>query len=229
MQHTNVVRLIEVIHEPNKLYLVFEYAEYDLKKYMNLNKTPLPPGTVKSFLYQLLCGLAYCHSHRIIHRDLKPQNLLIDNSLTVKLADFGLARAFGLPIGTLTHEVVTLWYRAPEVLLGQKAYSLPVDIWSVGCIFAEMAQRKPLFAGDSEIGQIFKIFKQLGTPDETTWPGVTQIRDFKPTFPKWKPQPLSTRVTNLDAVGLDLLSKMVVLEPSKRISAKAAMSHVHSP
>ena len=226
MQHTNVVKLKEVIHEPNKLYLVFEYAEYDLKKYMNLNKTPLTPATVKSFLYQLLCGLAYCHSHRIIHRDLKPQNLLLDSNLTVKLADFGLARAFGLPIGTLTHEVVTLWYRAPEVLLGQKAYSLPVDIWSVGCIFAEMAQRKPLFAGDSEIGQIFKIFRQLGTPDETTWPGVTQIRDFKPTFPKWKPQPLSTRVTNLDPIGLDLLSKMIVLEPSKRISAKAAMSHV---
>ena len=229
IQHTNVVKLKEVIHEPNKLYLVFEFLDHDLKKFMSASKAPLPPATVKSFLYQILCGITYCHSHRIIHRDLKPQNILIDHRSVVKLADFGLARAFGLPIGTLTHEVVTLWYRAPEILLGQKEYSLPVDIWSIGCIFAEMAQRKPLFTGDSEIDQIFKIFQQLGTPDETTWPGVTQIKDFKPTFPKWKPQSLAKRVPNLDPVGLDLLSKMIILEPSKRISAKAAMSHVFFP
>jgi len=226
INHTNVVKLKDVIHEPNKLYLAFEYLDFDLKKYMNQSKSPLPSPTVKSFLYQILCGIAYCHSHRIIHRDLKPQNILIDNHNVAKLADFGLARAFGLPIGTLTHEVVTLWYRAPEILLGQKEYSLPVDIWSIGCIFAEMAQRKPLFTGDSEIDQIFKIFQLMGTPDETTWPGITQIKDFKPTFPKWKPQSIAKKVTNLDANGLDLLAKMIILEPSKRISAKAAMNHV---
>ena len=93
-----------------------------------------------------------------MHRDLKPQNLLIDKNGVIKLADFGLARAFGLPVKTYTHEVVTLWYRAPEILLGQKQYSTPVDIWPIGCIYAEMAQRKALFSGDSEIDQIFKIF-----------------------------------------------------------------------
>ena len=93
-----------------------------------------------------------------MHRDLKPQNLLIDKNGVIKLADFGLARAFGLPVKTYTHEVVTLWYRAPEILLGQKQYSTPVDIWSIGCIFAEMAQKRALFQGDSEIDQIFKIF-----------------------------------------------------------------------
>ena len=101
-----------------------------------------------------------------MHRDLKPQNLLIDKNGVIKLADFGLARAFGLPVKTYTHEVVTLWYRCPEILLGQKQYSLGVDLWSTGCIFAEMAQRRPLFMGDSEIDQIFKIFKVLGTPNE---------------------------------------------------------------
>ena len=114
----------------------------------------LPPETVKSFTYQILQGTAYCHAHRVMHRDLKPQNLLIDTKGNIKLADFGLARAFGLPVKTYTHEVVTLWYRAPEILLGQKQYSTPVDIWSIGCIFAEMAQRRALFAGDSEIDQV---------------------------------------------------------------------------
>lgn len=107
---------------------------------------------MQSLLYQILQSLVYLHSRRIFHRDLKPQNLLIDSTGTViKLADFGLARAFGLPIKTYTHEVVTLWYRCPEILLGQKQYSLGVDLWSTGCIFAEMAQRRPLFMGDSEI------------------------------------------------------------------------------
>lgn len=118
--------------------------------------------------------------------------MLIDSTGTiVKLADFGLARAFGLPIKTYTHEVVTLWYRCPEILLGQKQYSLGVDLWSTGCIFAEMAQKKPLFMGDSEIDQIFKIFKVLGTPHDSNWPDALKLPDFKPTFPKWKGIPLS--------------------------------------
>ena len=125
-----------------------------------------------------------------MHRDLKPQNLLVDNNGVIKLADFGLARAFGLPIKTNTHEVVTLWYRAPEILLGQKQYSTPVDTWSVGCIFAEMAQRKALFTGDSEIDQIFKIFQVMGTPNETHWKDALKLSDFKATFPKWKGIPL---------------------------------------
>ncbi len=225
MDHPNVVKLREVLFEEGKMYLVFEYMDYDLKKYIDRAKEGLPESAIKSFLYQLLSALDYCHSSRIIHRDLKPQNLLIDKGGKLKLADFGLGRTFGLPIPTFTHEIVTLWYRAPEVLLGQSEYSLAVDMWSVGCIFAEMVERKPLFLGDSEIGQIFKIFETLGTPDESVWPGVSSLRDFKPSFPKWKPQPLSKYVTRLDATGLDLLGKMVALEPRRRITAKAALRH----
>lgn len=110
-------------------------------------------------MYQLLKGIAYCHSHRVVHRDLKPQNLLIDRNGSLKIADFGLARAYGVPIGQITHEVVTLWYRAPEILLGSQTYSTPVDMWSAGCILAELSTRAPLFPGDSEIDQIFRIFR----------------------------------------------------------------------
>lgn len=117
--------------------------------------------------------------------------MLIDKDGNIKLADFGLARAFGLPVKTYTHEVVTLWYRAPEILLGCKEYSTPIDIWSIGCIFAEMSQRKALFIGDSEIDQIFKIFSVLGTPNANYWPEALKYQDFKPEFPKWRGIPMS--------------------------------------
>ena len=161
----------------------------------------------------------------MLHRDLKPQNILIDRAGSLRLADFGLARAFGLPMKTYTHEVVTLWYRAPEILLGTKHYSTPVDIWSVGCIFAEMAQKRPLFQGDSEIDQLFKVFRVLGTPTEENFPGVTQLPDFKVTFPKWRYSGVARLVTNLDECGLDLLAKMICFNPAERISARAALEH----
>ena len=105
---------------------------------------------IKSFLYQLLNGTAKCHKHKVLHRDLKPQNLLINREGVLKLADFGLARAFGIPVKNFTHEVVTLWYRAPDILMGSKDYNTSVDIWSVGCIFAEIVTKRPLFPGKSD-------------------------------------------------------------------------------
>lgn len=160
LNHPNIVKLKDIAHGENKLYLIFEYASLDLKKYLDIKGGPLPARTVKHLLYQLLEGLVHCHKRRIMHRDLKPSNLLIDSEgKQLKIADFGLARSFGLPMKSYTHEVVTLWYRAPEILLGQKLYTTAVDMWSVGCIFYEMAHKRSLFLGDSEIGQIFKIFK----------------------------------------------------------------------
>ncbi|KAL0447432.1 UNVERIFIED_CONTAM: Cell division control protein 2A [Sesamum latifolium] len=227
MQHGNIVRLQDVVHSEKRLYLVFEYLDLDLKKHMDsCPEFSQDPRLVKMFLYQILRGIAYCHSHRVLHRDLKPQNLLIDRRTNaLKLADFGLARAFGIPVRTFTHEVVTLWYRAPEILLGSRHYSTPVDVWSVGCIFAEMVTRRPLFPGDSEIDELFKIFRVMGTPNEDTWPGVTSLPDFKSAFPKWPPKDLATVVPNLDAAGLDLLCKMLCLDPSKRITARSALEH----
>ncbi|OXC70208.1 cyclin-dependent kinase 1 [Cryptococcus neoformans] len=159
----NIVKLLDIVHSEAKLYLVFEFLDMDLKKYMDTigEKDGLGPDMVKKFSYQLVKGLYYCHGHRILHRDLKPQNLLINKSGDLKIGDFGLARAFGIPLRTYTHEVVTLWYRAPEVLLGSRHYSTAIDMWSVGCIVAEMATRQPLFPGDSEIDEIFRIFRQV--------------------------------------------------------------------
>jgi cyclin-dependent kinase len=200
MKHPNVVQLFNIVYVDDcKLYLVMELLDCDLKKYMDAlpvheggRGRTLPDGStmsanlgldgamVKKFMAQLVEGVRYCHSHRILHRDLKPQNLLIDREGNLKLGDFGLARAFGVPLRTYTHEVintghetrhlslpakycsskvVTLWYRSPEILLGGRQYSTTVDMWSVGAIFAEMCTRKPLFPGDSEIDQIFKIFR----------------------------------------------------------------------
>jgi cyclin-dependent kinase len=215
-----------VVHQGSKLYLVFEYLDRDLKKYMDFVGKQLPRMLVKSYLQQLLKGVAFCHAHRVLHRDLKPQNLLIDKQGVLKLADFGLARAFGIPVRTYTHEVVTLWYRAPEILLGGKQYSTPVDMWSVGCIFAEMAMRTPLFPGDSEIDELFRIFRVFGTPTESSWPGISSYPDFKPTFPKWSAKDLKTTIKGaLDDNGVDLLRKMLAYEPSKRISAREALKH----
>ncbi|KAL7989434.1 hypothetical protein Chor_012100 [Crotalus horridus] len=226
LKHPNIVRLLDVVHNQKKLYLVFEYLNQDLKKYMDSSRTgELPLSLVKSYLYQLLQGVSFCHSHRVIHRDLKPQNLLINEMGAIKLADFGLARAFGVPLRTYTHEVVTLWYRAPEILLGCKYYSTAVDIWSIGCIFAEMVTRKALFPGDSEIDQLFRIFRTLGTPTESLWPGVTNLPDYKGNFPKWPRKDMKVIIPNLDQDGRDLLLQLLMYDPNKRISAKAALNH----
>ena len=225
LQHPNVVCLEDVIMQENRIYLVFEFLSMDLKKYIDTQKTGVEPNLLKSYLHQILEGVVFCHQRRVIHRDLKPQNLLISKEGSIKLADFGLARAFGIPIRMYTHEVVTLWYRAPEVLLGAQRYSTPVDIWSLACIFAEMATGKPLFHGDSEIDQLFRIFRSLGTPTEETWPGVSSMPAYKASFPKWKNNVLRSLVPNMNDQGYELLTYMLKYDPQKRISAKAALLH----
>lgn len=225
LEHPNIVRLRDCLQEEGKLFLVFEFVDKDLKRFMEHKLGGLDLTLVKSLLYQLLKGLAFSHSRGIMHRDLKPQNLLVSLNGKLKIADFGLARAYSIPVKKYTHEVVTLWYRAPEILLGQEVYSPPVDIWSVGVIFAEMLNKKPLFPGDSEIDQLYRIFRLLGTPDDSVWPGVTSLRDYAPTFPQWRRKSFEQAFPQLDLEGVSLLESMLCYNPAKRISAKEALRH----
>ncbi|KAH8284862.1 hypothetical protein KR054_001934 [Drosophila jambulina] len=226
LKHKNIVRLIDVLHSDKKLTLVFEHCDQDLKKYFDSLNGEIDMAVCRSFMLQLLRGLAFCHSHNVLHRDLKPQNLLINKNGELKLADFGLARAFGIPVKCYSAEVVTLWYRPPDVLFGAKLYTTSIDMWSAGCILAELADAgRPLFPGSDVLDQLMKIFRVLGTPNEDSWPGVSHLSDYValPSFPaitSW-----SQLVPRLNSKGRDLLQKLLVCRPNQRISAEAAMQH----
>jgi serine/threonine protein kinase len=227
LKHENIVSLYDVIHTENKLMLVFEHMDKDLKKYMDTrgDRGALDAATIKSFMYQLLRGIAFCHENRVLHRDLKPQNLLINSKGQLKLADFGLARAFGIPVNTFSNEVVTLWYRAPDVLLGSRTYNTSIDIWSAGCIMAELYTGRPLFPGTTNEDQLQRIFRLMGTPSERSWPGISQFPEYKPNFQVYATQDLRLILPQVDSVGLNLLSSMLQLRPDMRISAADALRH----
>jgi len=230
LQHPNIVRLYDVVHTERKLTLVFEYLDQDLKKYLDICEGGLEANIMQSFLFQLLRGVAFCHHHRVLHRDLKPQNLLINREGELKLADFGLARAFGIPVRSYTHEVVTLWYRAPDVLMGSRKYSTPVDIWSIGCIFAEMANGRPLFAGTSEADQLDRMFRALGTPDETIFPGISELPEYKHDFDMYPPPDSMNHLVPAlahDPLAMQLIVTMLSYDPAGRISAQDAMQHAY--
>ncbi|GMR57492.1 hypothetical protein PMAYCL1PPCAC_27687, partial [Pristionchus mayeri] len=228
LQHPNVVALIDVIMQEARLYLIFEWMAKDLKQELDsfAKDEFLSQHTLKSYLFQLFQAICYCHQRRVLHRDLKPQNILVNEKGVLKFADFGLARAISIPVRPLTHEVVTLWYRAPEVLLGGQRYCMGVDQWSIGCIFAEIASKKLLFDGDSEIDQLYRIFRVMGTPTEAIWPGVSSLPDFKESYPKWTANTLRAKfIERLGADGIDLLQALLEYDPVRRISSKAALHH----
>jgi serine/threonine protein kinase len=228
ISHPNIVRLLDVDADDCKLNLVFEFCDKDLKKHMDSSRSKYDARTVKRMMKQMLEGTTACHSQGLIHRDLKPQNILVDQNGTLKICDFGLARAFSVPISTMTHEVVTLWYRAPEILLAgtkHNHYSVEVDIWSLGAIFAEIHNKKAIFPADTEIQELQKIFSILGTPTESVWPGVTRMPDWKRSMTQYRAKAVSDILPGMCPEGQDLFLKLLTYDPSKRLSGKDALRH----
>ncbi|KAK3582637.1 hypothetical protein CHS0354_001682 [Potamilus streckersoni] len=229
LKHANIVTLHDIIHTRETLTFVFEYVHTDLSQYLEKHPGGLNTFNIKLFLLQLLRGLAYCHQRRILHRDLKPQNLLISESGELKLADFGLARAKSIPSHTYSNEVVTLWYRPPDVLLGSTNYSTSLDIWGVGCIFTEMLSGIATFPGMKDASdQLDQIFRVLGTPTEETWEGVSKYPNYNyKKFGLYTQQHLSSLIPKLAFIphAEDLANQLLQMPPNKRISARAAMKH----
>ncbi|XP_061196686.1 cyclin-dependent kinase 11B-like [Saccostrea echinata] len=228
-QHMNIVTVREIVVGSNmdKIYIVMDYVEHDMKSLMETMKQPFLMGEVKTLMIQLLKGVAHLHDNWIIHRDLKTSNLLLSHKGILKIGDFGLAREYGSPLKHYTPVVVTLWYRAPELLLGIKEYSTPIDLWSVGCIFAEFLTMKPLWPGKSEIDELNRIFKDMGTPTEKIWSGVKELPGMKKcTFADHPYNTLRQRFGSyLTDLGFDLLNRFLTYDPTKRITAEDSLKH----
>ena len=228
--HPNVVTIKEVVvgTSPDKVYMVMEYVEHDLKTLMDSMKEAFTIGEVKTLMIQLLRGVQHLHDNWVIHRDLKTSNLLLSHSGILKIADFGLAREYGSPLKPYTPIVVTLWYRCPELLLGAKIYSTAVDMWSVGCIFGEFLTGKPLFSAKTEIDQLKNIFKILGTPNDDIWPGVGELPVMsKNVFAKQPYNQLKKRFEKslFSGKGFNLMNGLLTYCPEKRMTAETALNH----
>lgn len=241
--HPSIVDVKEVVMgDMNSVFMVMEYMEHDLKGLVESMKHPFSQSEVKCLMQQLLSGVRYLHDNWVLHRDLKTSNILINNCGGLKICDFGMARQYGSPLKAYTQLVVTLWYRAPELLLGAKKYSTAIDMWSLGCIMAELLTKEPLFPGKSEIDQLNKIFKILGTPNKSIWPGFVDLPGSKAKFAEqpcnklgekfrrtaaytpFTPMAVTARPV-LSESGLDLLNRLLTFDPEKRITAQEALDH----
>jgi len=186
------------------------------------------PGEVKCLMRQLLSAISHLHDNWILHRDLKSSNLLLSHHGILKVGDFGLAREYGSPLQAYTAIVVTLWYRAPELLLGIKEYSCPIDVWSIGCIFGEFLTMNPVFPGESEIDELNRIFKLLGTPSEKIWPGYSKLPGpQKMKFVDFPVSNLRSKFTKemLSDKGLDFLKRLLTYDPKRRLTCDEALQH----
>lgn len=230
MDHENIIAIKDIIRPPQKdnfndVYIVYELMDTDLHQIIRSNQ-PLNPDHCQYFLYQLLRGLKYVHSANVLHRDLKPSNLLLNGNCDLKIGDFGLARTAS-ETDFMTEYVVTRWYRAPELLLNCSEYTSAIDVWSVGCIFAEIMTREPLFPGKDYVHQLRLITELIGSPDDSSLRFLRSenARKYLRQLPQFGKQNLSVKFPSMSAEPLNLLEKMLVFDPVKRITVDEALCH----
>lgn len=240
--HENVIRVLDLTPPPptteefDDIYIVQDLMETDLHRII-YSKQPLTISHIQYFIYQVLRGLKYIHSANVLHRDLKPSNLLLNSNCDLKICDFGLARV-AEEAGDQTEYVVTRWYRAPEIMLACQHYTYAIDIWSVGCIFAELLGRRAMFPGDDYMAQLRLICDRLGRPSEQDLDFVSSERakKFMLGLPDSQPEPLEKLFPNHsdEDLAIDLLKKMLTFRPGDRITVEEALAHpfmdtLHNP
>lgn len=228
LSHPNIILAKEARlgRSVNNAFIIMEYCEYDLKSILN-SKIKFSGFQIKYIMKQLIRGMKILHENWVIHRDLKTSNILLNKKGIVKICDFGLARTLPSPGNILTQGVVTLWYRAPEILLGQDYYKTAVDVWSVGCIFAELILNEVLFSGKTELDQLSKIFSLLGTPTSEIWLGLHMLPAIQKI--KFPIQPFNNLkkkfYSKIEYAGIDLLQRFLTFDPNKRINLNSALKH----
>lgn len=231
LSHPNIIKLQTVFSSKDEtINIVLEYLPGgDLEQLIrNVNGVRYGAADIKAWMGMISRAIWFCHENFVLHRDIKPNNLLIAADGEVKLADFGLARSFADPYRRMTSNVITRWYRPPELLFGAKHYSGAVDIWSIGCVFAELMLRVPYLASETEIGQISVVCQAIGTPTEENWPGVTKLPDYtvpEPPTPVYGRDHYLMRFGTAGHDGVDLLMRMLALDPRNRITAQEVLEH----
>jgi cyclin-dependent kinase len=224
LNHCNIIKLYDVLHSQHCLTLIFEYCDWDLHRYMELENFRLSRSEIVLFIQQLLLGLECLYANHIIHRDVKPQNLLVNRRKELKLADFGLARSTFIPVDTLSTEVITQWYRPPEILLGIHDYGYPIDIWSAGCVLAEMIVGRPLFPCQNNDAMLVAICQVFGAESIVrAFPQFANMAIFADQAMHEEPVGLQSVLGDCDAELLVLAQGLLEVDPARRLSATAAL------
>ncbi|XP_047139292.1 cyclin-dependent kinase-like 1 isoform X1 [Hydra vulgaris] len=227
LKHPNLVNLLEVFRRKRKLHLVFEFCDFTVLNELEAHPNGVAENIIKRIIYQVLKAVAFCHQHKCIHRDVKPENILITKEKIVKLCDFGFARLLTGPSDEYTDYVATRWYRAPELLVGDTQYGTPVDVWAIGCVFAELLSGQPLWPGKSDVDQLYLIKKTLGDliprhvdifKNNQFFRGIT-IPDCD------RMNPLEHRFLGTSRQALSFLKGCLVMEPFHRLSCAELLEH----